>query len=96
MRQADGQTGQLGRGRLRVVEDELAGDVAALVLVRVVHAADPVIGPRGLDLFGLGQRILPESGGVVMPHGRHGRIPGGGRKRVQIGLGRILGIRPAR
>ena len=92
MGQADGQVGQLGRGGLRVVEDELAGDVAALLLVRIIHAVDPVVGPLGLFLLGLGQGILPQRGGVVLPGGRHGGVAGGGRQRGQIGREGILGI----
>ena len=77
--QADGQMGQLGGGRLRVVEHKLAGDGAALIFVRVVHAVDPIVGPRGLCQLGFVQRILPKGHCIVMPDGWHGRIAGGGR-----------------
>ena len=92
MGQADGQVGQLGRGRLRIVEHELAGDVAALFLVRVIDAVDPVVGPLGLLLLGLFERILPQGGGVRLPGRRHGRVAGGGLQRRQIGLGGDFGV----
>ena len=84
--------GQPGGGRLRVVEHELAGDGAALLLVRVIDAVDPVVGPLGLFPLGLFECILPERGGVLLPGRRHGGVAGRGRQRIEIGLGGNLGV----
>jgi hypothetical protein len=90
MSQTDGEIGQFGGGGLRVVKDELAGDVGTLGFVRVVHSVDPVKRPRGLDLFGLGQGIVPEGKGVVMPRCRDGGIALRGRECGQFGRGGVL------
>ena len=51
------------------MEDELAGDGGPLAFVRVIDAVDPIEGPSRFDRFGLGERILKESGfdGVIIP-----------------------------
>ena len=92
MSQADGQMGQLGGGRLRIVEHELAGHSAAFIFVRVIHAVDPIVGPLGFFLFGLVERVLPQGCSVVLPSWRNGGIAGGGGQRVEIGLRWNLGI----
>ncbi len=70
--QADGEVREFGRGAFGgegVVEDELAGDGGALGERGVVDAVDPVEGPLGILLSGLGERVLPEGVGVGGPAG---------------------------
>ena len=94
MSEANIQIGEALGSRLRIVEDELPGDGGASILVRVVHALDPAVGPCGLDRLRLLDRVLPQSDAVVVPFRGHGRHPAavGGRQLVQLGLGGVLGV----
>ena len=94
MGQTDGQVGEPGHGRggLRVVEHDLAAHRSALVLVRVIHAVDPVVGPLRGFLFGLGEGVLIQGVGIVRPRGRDRRVAGGGGQGFQVRRRRLLGI----
>jgi hypothetical protein len=62
--------------------------------VRVVDAVDPVVGPRGFDFFRLGDGVVPEGQGIVMPDGGDGghAAAGGRLELVEVGLGGVLGV----
>ena len=59
--QANGQMRQLHVFGLRVVQDDLAGDRAALVLVRIITPLHPVKWPLSLINLGLDECVVPKS-----------------------------------
>ena len=68
-------TCKLGECGLGIIEDDLAGDVGALVFVGVVDAVDPVVGPLGFFDFAWSRR--PARGRCRWParlRGRWGRL----------------------
>ena len=79
--------GQGGGGGLRVVKHKLAGDGAAFILVREVHAVDPIVRPIGFFNFCLSQRILPQGGLIVRPSRWDGGVASGGGQGGQVGGG---------
>ena len=94
MGEADGEVGEGLGGGLGIVEDELSGDGGAPVLVRVIHALDPGVGPGGFYSLRLLDGVSPQRELVVTPHLRNGghTAAGGGGQLVEVGLGGVFGI----